>query len=154
MPLAKGSVNVFLKLSRLSFMAPDQLFFYFLGLLLVLGHFLVPVVIELSDFLNMGHLDLLFFFLVLRQHILSFAFLQLCPHFSESFFRQICFYILACHLALLLMSVQYLSWINWIATCIDQYRLLRTLGYCSSRVCFPYPSVILSFVQTCFCCRL
>lgn len=75
-------IDILLKFQRLSFMLSDQVFFYFLGFLLVLGHFLIPETVEFGNFLDMGHFDLLFLLLMFGEHLLSFVFFEISSHFG------------------------------------------------------------------------
>ena len=87
-------------------MFSDEVFFDFFGFLLVLRHFLIPEVVELSNFLNMGHLNLLFLFFMFDKHLVTFVLFKVNSHFGESFFGKIGLNILARLFALFLMSVQ------------------------------------------------
>ena len=78
-------VNFLLKFKRLCFVLSDQVFFYFLGFLLVLSHLLVPEAVEFGNLLNVSHFDLLFLFFVFDKHLLSFMFFEVSSHFGESF---------------------------------------------------------------------
>lgn len=99
-------VNFLLKFERLCFVLSDQVFFYFLGFLLVLSHLLVPEAVEFGNLLNVSHFDLLFLFFVFDKHLLSFMFFEVSSHFGESFFGEVCFDVLARFFALFLMSVK------------------------------------------------
>ena len=99
-------INFLLKFERLCFVLSDQVFFYFLGFLLVLSHLLIPEAVEFGHLLNVSHFDLLFLFFVFGKHLLSFMFLEVSPHFGESFFGEVCFDVLARFFALFLMSVK------------------------------------------------
>ncbi len=63
--VAEGFLDLLLKLDGLGLMLADEVLLDGLGLLLVLGHFLIPIIIELCDFLDMCHLYLFLLLLVL-----------------------------------------------------------------------------------------
>ena len=120
----QGLINLLFKLHGLALMLLDQILLDFLGLLLVLGHFLIPIIIELCYLFNMSHLHLFFLILMFWQHLSSLISFNLCSHFCKFLFSQICFDILSCLLTLFLMSIKDLPNFKMENTCINRYLLL------------------------------
>lgn len=83
-----------------------EVFLDLLGFLLVFVHLLVPVIVELCDFLDMGHFDLFLLFLMFLKHLFAFRLIDLLSHFGQFFLCQVSLNVLAGFLALLLMRVQ------------------------------------------------
>ena len=118
-------INLLFKFHSLTLMFLDQFLLNFLGLLLILGHFLIPIIIELCNFFNMGHLYLLFLIFMFRQHFSSFISFNLGSHFGKFLFCQISLYVFSSLFALFLMSIKDLPIFNLKRTYINRYLLLN-----------------------------
>lgn len=86
---------------------PDNSFLLeFLSLGLVLHHLLIPILIKLRNFFNMGHLNLALLVLLLADNLLPSLLVELDPHLHQPLLGQIRFHVLALLLPLLLMRVE------------------------------------------------
>jgi hypothetical protein len=106
--LTKRSLNLPLKLLQFALVAIYGLTLHAFCLSLVLDKFAVPVVVELGDFLDMGHFHLpLLLFESHQQFFLTLAF-ELLLDLGESAFSGFRLHVLAGLLAVLLVGVEHL----------------------------------------------
>lgn len=106
MLVADGLLDLLLELLHLCLVAGDSFLLQFLSLGLVLEHLLIPVLIKLSDFLDVGHLDFTLLVLLLADNLVASLFIQLYPHLGESLLGQVRLHVLALFFPLFLVGVQ------------------------------------------------
>ncbi len=87
-------------------MAFDGLALHVFGLLLVLHHLAVPVLVEVANFFEVGHLDLPLLLLEPEEEFLLALFFEFLLDLGQSFLGSLCFEVLASLFGCLLVRVE------------------------------------------------
>lgn len=106
-PLAERSLDFLFELNKFFLMAINWFSLHSLGLYLILMHLVVPIFIELWDFLKMCHLNLPFFLFESSQQLFFSLLFELFLHFCKSSFGGFCLHVFSCLFAIFLMSIEH-----------------------------------------------